>query len=326
MSRKVLVTVPFTDEQKKQLSAAGKEYGDSFIFSEDESVIDREVEDADGIIGNVSPEKLRRAGKLTWMQLNSAGADVYAKEGVVPDQAVLTCATGSYGTALSEYMVCMLLVMMKRIPQYLENQKNGIWRDEGPVTTPAGKRILVVGTGDIGMSFARRIKAFELPDHPITLAGVRRRTGSCPEPLDEIHSVDELPEQVAKADIIAVSMPGSKETYHLFDRELLLKCRRGAYLINIGRGTVLDNEALKDPEISGRFSGIYIDVCEQEPLPDNDPLFRVPNLYITPHITGTYHLDITVQNIADTAEHNYRAWHGECGFKSVVNKKTGYAY
>ncbi|MGI6108193.1 MAG: D-2-hydroxyacid dehydrogenase [Lachnospiraceae bacterium] len=325
MSRKVIVTVPFTAEQQAALAEDAGRYGDRILFTRGGSASREEILDADAVIGNVSPDILSSCGHLSWVQLNSAGAEAYVKEGALPEGTVLTCATGSYGTAISEYMVCMLLVMMKKVPLYLENQKKGVWKDEGPVTTPAGKRILIVGTGDIGLSFARRIRAFGLPDRPVRLVGIRRRADACPEPLDEIYPTEKLAEQAALADVIAVALPGTASTYHLFDREMLCRCRKGCWLMNVGRGSVVETEALLDPSVSGRFSGIYLDVCEKEPLPENDPLFSVPNLYVTPHITGSWHLDVTLENLARLARHNYQAWHGEGSFASVVNRATGYA-
>ena len=310
MAKKILVTVPFTAEQREALQQAATAYGDKMTFAE----APESLAPYDAIIGNVPAGRLSEAGKLKWLQLNSAGADAYVKPGVLPDGAVLTCATGS-----------MLLLMMKKIPAYLAHQQRGEWSDEGPVTTPAGKRILIVGTGDIGLSFARRIAAFALPDHPIQLVGVRRRASVCPEPLDEIHPLSELREQVAQADVIAVALPGTPATYHLFDADMLLAAKKGAYLMNVGRGSVIDNAALLRPEVYEHFAGIWSDVFEQEPLPAGDPLYSVPGLYVTPHITGQFHLDITLENIARIALKNYRAWHGEGAYQSRVDITTGYA-
>lgn len=325
MAYKILVTVPFTEEQKAVFREAAVGFQDEIIFTHAPKEIEEQMKSADAVIGNVSTDVLSRATKLKWLQLNSSGADKYVKPGILPEGALLTSATGSYGTALSEYMVCMLLVMMKKIPLYMNNQKEGRWKDEGPVTTPAGKRILIVGTGDIGLSFARRIRAFALPDAPITLVGVRRRAGVCPEELDEIHPISALKGEAARADVIAVSLPGTEETYHLFDKNMLLACKKGSFLINVGRGSVIENDALKDPEVYTHFSGMYFDVFEKEPLPDNDLLYHIPGLYVTPHICGDFHLDLTLQNIADIALHNYKAFHGEGEYRSVIDMSTGYA-
>ena len=333
---KIYIQAPFTKEQLSEFHALAEHYGDELFFSPKKlsmsglGVVDTgepeplPLGEADAIIGNVSAELLKKEAEkgelsLSWLQLNSSGADAYVKEGVLPEKTVLTSATGAYGTGIAEYMVCMLLNMMKRVPAYLEDQKKHLWTDEGLVTSPFGKRILIVGTGNIGMEFARRMKAFGC-----TLSGIRRRAGECPERLDEIHSLSELKEEAARADVIAVSLPGTSETYHLFDRELLLSCKEGAYLMNVGRGNVVDNEALKEPSVSGRFGGIWLDVCEKEPLPSTDALYEVPGLLLTPHITGGFHLDLTLQNIFDISMHNYRAFHGEGEYESVVDRSTGY--
>lgn len=333
---KIYIQAPFTKEQLSELRALADHYGDELFFSPKQlsmsglGIVDTgepepiALSEADAIIGNVSPALLKTEQEggslcLSWMQLNSSGADAYVKEGVLPEHTVLTSATGAYGTGIAEYMVCMLLNMMKKVPAYLEDQKKHLWTDEGLVTTPCGKRILIVGTGNIGMEFARRMKAFGA-----TLVGIRRRVGECPKELDEIHSLSELKEEVARADVIAVSLPGTAETFHLFDRELLSSCREGAYLMNVGRGNVIDNAALADPAISGRFGGIWLDVCETEPLPSGDPLYEVPGLLLTPHITGGFHLDLTLQNIFEISMHNYRAFHGEGSYESVVDRSTGY--
>jgi phosphoglycerate dehydrogenase-like enzyme len=322
--KRVLVAYHFNEEQLKALRTVADQYGDEIVFDTTQEVAPEEMTKYNAVIGNMSVDSIRSNHALEWVQLNNSGADAYAKPGVTGERTVLTSATGAYGTAISEYMVGMLLVMMKKIPAYFVNQQNQTWKDEGVVTTPAGKRILLVGVGNIGMDFARHIRAFETSEHPITLVGVRRRAGICPEGLNEVHPLDELKAEVAKADVIALSLPGTDATYHLFDKEMMAACKEGAFLMNVGRGNVIDRKALLDPAISGRFSGIWIDVAEVEPIPDQDPLFAVPNLLITPHITGGAHLDITVENIFKIVLHNYKAYHGDGEFISVVNKESGY--
>ncbi|MGN1023711.1 MAG: D-2-hydroxyacid dehydrogenase [Lachnospiraceae bacterium] len=321
----VLVTVPFPEAQKKALEKIAKTYGDHIRFVKKSEVTAEDAAQADALIGNIPPALLSGASRLSWVQLNSAGADAYTAPGILPEKTVLTCATGAYGTALSEYIVCMLLVMMKKIPGYLQDQREALWQDEGPVDSPAGKRILLVGTGDIGLSFARRIRAFEEPGYPITLSGIRHHADICPKELDEVHPVEALKEEVSRADVIVLSLPGTGKTFHLVSRDILASCKEGAYLLNAGRGSALETAALADPSISSRFAGIWLDVFEQEPLPKESPLYKVPNLYMTPHIAGGFHLSVTLEKIGKIAAENYLAFHGEGTFRSVVNRAAGYA-
>lgn len=324
-SAKVLVTVPFAGPQREKLEEVARTYGDELRFCNKSDVTEKILAQADALIGNVPPALLSGASHLSWVQLNSAGAEAYTAPGVLPDDTVLTCATGAYGTALSEYLVCMLLVMMKKIPNYLESQQACLWQDAGPVDSPAGKRMLLVGTGDIGLSFARRIRAFAEPEHPITLSGIRRHVDSCPKELDEIHPVEELRSEASRADVIVLSLPGTGETYHLVSREVLASCKEGSYLMNAGRGSALETAAFQDPAISSRFAGIWLDVFEEEPLPKESPLYQVPNLYLTPHIAGGFHLSITLEKIGEIAAANYLAFHGAGHFRSVVSRAAGYA-
>lgn len=277
------------------------------------------LQTANAVIGNLSVDQLAQCPRLEWLQLNSSGADAYVKTDKLHPGTVITTATGAYGIGIAEYMVAMLLGMMKKIPTYLANQKAAVWKDEGMVTTPTGKRVLIVGTGNIGMEFARRIRPFGAE-----VVGVRRRAGECPPELDGVYGMEQLKEQLALADVVALCLPGTAETLHLMDAEMLSACKQGAYLMNVGRGNVIPLDALLDASVTERFAGIWVDVCEIEPLPDGHPLFAVPNLLVTPHITGGFHLDLTMSQIFDICCHNLKAWLGEGEFRSVLDRSTGY--
>lgn len=315
--KKIIITGPFDDKQKAEFASLNQDV--DCLFMDKSDITFDLIAEAHALVGNIDTDLLKKQPQLEWVQLTSSGADKYAQESDIAKNAVLTTATGAYGIGIAEYMVAMLLSMMKRIPTYLENQKKGIWKDEGIVTTPYGKRVLIVGTGNIGTEFAKRMRGFGC-----TLVGVRRRTGECPEEFDEMYTMDQLKEQLAYADIIALCLPGTAETYHLFDKEVLSLCKKGAYLMNVGRGNVIPLDTFLDKEVSERFAGIWLDVCEVEPLPEKHPLFFVENVLITPHITGGFHLDLTMDNIFQIAYQNMKAWLGKGEYTSVLDRKTGY--
>lgn len=318
MAKKVLVTAEFTDDLKKNL----EEHAPSIIFefAKGSEVDEDKLSQYDALIGNVAPGILKNMTNLEWIQLNSSGADAYALPGVVPENTVLTCSTGAYGLGISEYMVAMLLNMMKKIPGYLDDQKEELWSDRGAVDSPMGRRVLLVGCGDIGLEFAKRMRAFGC-----TIVGIRNRVNICPDEIDEIYGVDKLKEEVSKADIIALSLPGTKACYHLFDKNILMACKEGSYLMNVGRGNVIDTAELTKKEIYERFAGIWLDVCETEPLPKGDALYHVPGLLLTPHITGGYHLRQTIENIYNIAVNNLDAWCGNGEYKHLVSRENGYS-
>ena len=316
--KKILVAEKtFAETRDVFLAAAGDRA--ELIFAETQDVTPDQLCGADALIGNIRPELLEQAPQLQWVQLMSSGADVYAARPALKNRFTLTTATGAYGVGIAEYMVCMLLTMMKKIPTYLDQQKAGVWRDAGEVVSPMGKRVLIVGMGNLGTEFALRMRPFGC-----TLVGIRRRPGACPAAFDELHTMAELPEELGKADVVALCLPGTPETYHLFDREMLAHCRPGAFLMNVGRGTVIPREALLDEATMARFGGVWVDVLETEPLPDNDALFGVEHLYITPHITGGWHLEETRKRIFAICAENLRRWLDGEALTRVMDWETGY--
>ena len=314
----ILIAEKTSDAVKAQLRAAAGD-GAELIFAETQRVTREQVLACDALIGNVAPALLEEAPRLQWVQLVSSGADAYAGHAPLRGAFTLTTATGAYGIGIAEYMVCMLLTMMKKVPTYLDQQKAGVWRDAGTVESPMGKRVLIVGTGNLGTEFARRMRPFGC-----TIVGIRRRAGDCPPEFDAVRTMDALEAELALADVIALCLPGTPETYHLFDREMLARCKPGAYLMNVGRGTVIPREALLDRETVSRFGGVWVDVLENEPLPDGDALFGVEKLIITPHITGGWHLDETRARIFTICAENVSRWLRGEPLQRVMDWETGY--
>ena len=314
----IQVVGTFSPEEEARLRAVASDA--EIRFCADADVTSEMLRDADILIGNPPLSMVESAEGLQWMQLLSSGADAYAGSQVLKARGlVLTTATGAYGVGIAEYMVAILLAMMKKLPGYYDLQKAAQWRDLGAVVSPRGKRVLVVGTGNLGREFAKRMRAFGCE-----LVGVRRRAGECPPEFDRVCLFAELERELPEADVVALCLPGTPETHHLFDQEMLSRCKEGAYFMNVGRGTVVPLEALCDRAITDRFAALWVDVLETEPLPDGHPLFSVPNLLITPHITGGLHLDITRENILSICEDNLRAWREGKPLRSVLDWNSGY--
>lgn len=310
--KRVLMTI--SDFQDRQIEELKGIEGLDVIVKNKHDVKKEDLQHVDAVVGNVDPLLLENIS-LEWFQAESAGVNQYLD--VIDENTKLTCATGSYGIAISEYMIAMMLNMMKRIPTYFKDQQERRWINEGHVISPIGKRILVVGTGNIGTEFAKRAKA--LGGY---IVGMRRRKEAL-ESFDEMHTIDELKKEVSKADVIAISLPASQYTYHLFNRDILEACKEQAILMNVGRGNVIDTSVLEN--VHDHFLGIWLDVLEEEPLPVDSPLWDMDNLLVTPHITGGYQLDITLENLYKIVYHNMKAYALDKEMISVVDKKWGYA-
>ncbi len=314
---KVLVVMSTRPHHRDWLNAAAPEL--ELTYCPAASLTESDVRDAEVVIGNLPPQLLPAAVKLRWLQLNTAGADAYCRPGALPAGAILTNATGAYGLALSEHMLGQLLAMMKKLYLYYDNQRRCLWHDEGPVTSVAGAVVLIVGLGDVGTAFARLVKA--MGAHVI---GVRRRPADLPPWVDEMAAIEDLDACLGRADIVAACLPGTPATRHLFDAGRFAAMKDSAYFLNIGRGFSVVTDDLAEAVRSGHLAGAAVDVTDPEPLPADHPLWQVPNLYITPHISGQNHLAATTDNIVRIAADNLAAYLAGRPLKNEVDFATGY--
>lgn len=314
---KVLVVMPVNDIHKKNLESA---VGDGeVIYKPASDVRAEDLADIDIIVGNVKPELLSKCTNLKLLQLNSAGTDGYTAEGVLPDGALLANATGSYGLAIAEHMIGALLCVMKKFDKYKMDQENHVWSDHGMVTSIYGSKTLVVGLGDIGNEFAIRMHALGS-----SVDGIRRTKAEKPEYIDNLYQMDMFYECLKQADIVATCLPGTKDTYKLFDEKAFAHMKDGAYFINVGRGNAVDTDCLYDALESGKLAGASIDVSDPEPLPADHKLWDAKNILITPHISGGYHLQATHDKIINIAVNNIRHLAKGEPFENLVDMTTGY--
>lgn len=149
------------------------------------------------------------------------------------------------------------------------------------------------------------------------ITGIKRNIKDKPEYVDKLCTMDSLYEELEKADIIVSSLPGSKSTYHLFDKEALTHVKKQPIFVNVGRGSLIDSSVLEKALKENIFSGAYIDVTDPEPLPKEDELWNLNNLIITPHVTGGYHLEETLNRIVEISATNIQKY---CEGKEIINK------
>lgn len=287
---KILVSLPVNEEQKKRITAAAKDA--EVMFAAQEEVTDDMIARAQVIFGNLPAAKLRRAAQLEWLQLNSAGADAYTQPGALPAHVKLTNAVGAYGLAVSEHMLALLFAMNRRLMEYDKNQQACLWKAMGQVKSVEGSVILVLGLGNIGGDFARKVKA--LGAYTI---GVRRNAGDCPDYVDEMHPLSKLDELLPRADAVAIALPLTEETRGLMNEERLLLMKKDALLINVGRGPIVDTGALLRIMGAGQLGGAALDVTDPEPLPADHPLWQQERVIITPHVAGSFYLPETKNRV-----------------------------
>ena len=261
----ILVAMPMQDRDRERLNRTLQ--GCKMIYTTPESVTEEEVARANVILGNVPAKLIRGSENLELIQLFSAGADPYLAPGTLAEKTVLCNATGAYGQAVSEHAFALTMMLIKKLHLYRSSQMRACWEDHGMVTSLSGATVLVVGLGDIGLAYARLVKAMGA-----TVIGVKRRGGECPEGVDELIMTEKIDEALPRADVILSVLPGTRDTEYFYTVERFRKMKDTAYFINCGRGNAVSGEVLLNALQSGQIAGAAIDVCETEPLPPESPL------------------------------------------------------
>lgn len=328
--KRALVTIPTGERHRNllQQAAPGWEFRfrgtDTLVCAPQEAlpgqpVTQEDVDWAQVILGNVPAAMLHGSPALEWLQTNSAGVEAYIQPGVLAGDTLLTNATGAYGLAIAEHMLGMLLELFKKLELYRDAQKSGAWQSQGAVKAVYGSTVLVLGMGDIGGEFAARCKALGAK-----VIGVRRSPRPCPEYADEVHLLEDLDSLLPHADVVAITLPGTDATRDLMSRERLAKMKEGAVLLNVGRGFIVDTEALCDALERGHLSGAGVDVTDPEPLPPTHRLWNIPTAVVTPHISGFYHLRETHERIVGIFLENLRHFQAGEPLRNLVDFATGY--
>ena len=279
-------------------------------------------ENTEVILGNPSRETVAAAKNLRWIQLTNAGVnDWLNREDVKSRGITLTCASGAFGQSISECVLAMILSLYKHLNLFRDNQRECLWRDAGRQMSPRGKNLLVLGAGNIGCSVAQIMKPFG-----VRAVGVRTRAGEGDELFEKYITFAELDAYLPKADIVVCALPETKQTIGLFDARRLALIPETAIIVNVGRGSLIDCNALADALNKGEIYGAGLDVTSPEPLPPEHPLWRCPNAIITPHATGGSfgHLTETEEKIYEIASGNLTRYLNGQPLQNAVNFETGY--
>ncbi len=250
------------------------------------------------------------ADSLCWVHTASAGVDRLIFDGLVDSDVALTNSRGVFDTAMAEYVLGMVLAYAKDLPTTLALQARGQWRHR-ETETVAGKVAVVVGGGPIGVAVAAMLRAVGMS---VRLVGRRARDG--------VHAADELPELLGDCDYLVLAAPLTAATLGMADAALLARLPARARLVNVGRGALVVQDDLVDALRGGRLAGAALDVFETEPLPAGHPLWTLPGVIVSPHMSGDVlgWRDALVGLFADNLA-RYRAGRP---LRNVVDKTQGY--
>lgn len=311
MKKKILSVIPMNVQQKRELESVAQ--GANILYQEMNELTKEQVQEANIILGNVPPAWIEESEQLEWLHLNSAGVEPYVVPGILNKKTLLTNSTGAYGKAVSEHMFAMLLAMQKKLHLYRDDQKQHIWGDQGEIISITDSVILILGAGNIGTHFATMAHALGA-----YVIGVKRHSGVCPDIMDELHTMEELETLLPKADVVVSFLPATEETKGLIDKRFLKKMKKGSFLLNGGRGAVVCTEDLCQVLEQGHLAGAALDVTDPEPLPRDHRIWDIPNVFLTPHVSGAYHLPETLNLVVKIAIENVKRYEKGEALKNLV--------
>jgi D-2-hydroxyacid dehydrogenase (NADP+) len=279
-----LIFIGAADADAGQFEARAREDfpGLDLYASNDRSSVFAHLDRAEALIGHhfqFDEEMLQRAQALRWIQSLTTGTDAILQLAALRAEVTVTSTRGMHGPQMSELVFLQMLSLLRNFPRMQRNQAAHRW-DRWPQPLLAGKTVVIVGVGAIAEVLAPRCKAFGMTVHGISNSGRR------PAGFDEILSRSELQRGAAAADFLVLIVPHSAQTENLIDAAVLSCMKPSAYLINVARGGVLDEEALLAALREKRLAGAALDVFRERPLPADHPLWREEKIIITPHIGG----------------------------------------
>ena len=323
MKRDICVYLEFlTEAHKRKIQAAAQQAG----FVPHFFGLDQFEEAADclqhcEVLYAHSPELLRTApASLRWYCCAYAGVDPYCKDPTLfTNPECLLTNSNVYGVTIAEHVVMVTLMLLRRMPEYEEVVRQRGWRSDLPVRSIRDGVFTVLGTGDIGSHVADRL-------HGMGAARVigLSRSGRPRPAFDETHPISRLDELLPRTEFLIMALPGTPETDHILNRRRIGLLPASACVVNVGRGSAVDQAALAEALNSGRLAGAALDVMVPEPLPREDPLWDARNLILTPHVAGNMTLGYTCEaNVAAFCEDlaNYAAGRPLAG---LVDRARGY--
>jgi phosphoglycerate dehydrogenase-like enzyme len=283
-----------------------------------------EIADADIYIGaSLRPEQFQQAKKLRWIHSPSTAVHHLLFPEVAASDVVLTNGRTIHGMVVAEQAMALMLALARRLPSAMRYQQQHTWGqgamcEESPMPRElAGATLLLLGAGSIGREVVPRARAFGM-----RIVVVRENVQKGAEGGDEVHTLAELDRLLPRADFVLLTAPVLASTRGLFDRERLSRMKPEAYLVNVGRGALIDEAALVECLQKKQIAGAALDVFVTEPLPSDSALWSLENLIITPH-TAALAKNLWDRHYALIAD-NLRRYLADQPLRNTVNKEKGY--
>ena len=270
----------FTKEQLDRACSVAGEYKIVTVKSED--VTEEQIKSAEIIFGWPNVDILKNAPYLKWLHLPSAGADRYTDKNIYANRnTILTTSTGTFGKPMAEHAVSLILAFYRNLHLHVRNGMAARWERFGNTRDFFGSTVGIIGLGDIGGETAKRCKALGAK-----VIAVKRHVSEKPEYVDELYSEQDINILLENSDAIVMALPNTVHTKGFLSSERINRMKKNAFIVNLGRGSSIDQNALINALKENKIAGAGLDVTDPEPLPKDSPLWYLPNVIITSHTSG----------------------------------------
>ncbi len=245
----------------------------------------------------ISDHLIKKASRLKWIQAMTTGVDYIIHLPSLSKEVLITSARGIHGPQMSEMAFLLMLALNRNFPQIIRNQDQRVW-ERWPGKLLYQKKVGILGVGVIGEEIARKCKAFGMTVFGIDI--VKRKVDA----VDYFYGPEELLQVIQEVDYFIIVAPNTPQTQKLVGAKVFSSIKPTAFLISIGRGEIVDEEALIHALKTGQIAGAALDTFWTEPLPKDHPLWEIKNVIITPHVGGLS--DIYVEQVLPIFEENLR--------------------
>jgi len=323
---KILIATKLNEEQLNRIRAAAD--GCEVVVAPSREALLQQAEDADVLLEGINPEVFRRAQRLKWVQVSSAGVDGILTPEFVESDVILTSAKGYVGPHLAEQAFANLLALTRGVAKAVRDRTWAVkWDIRNAAWELTGLTMGIVGLGGTGREVAVRAAAFGMRNIAVDPEDVPKP--DCVESLWKLtfptrpaEPDDPLGRLLEQSDVVCICAPLTHETRGIFNLDAFKRMKRTAILVNVTRGQIMDDEGLVTALRDGLIAGAALDVTPIEPLPPEHPLWTMPNVVITPHVAGAS--PMRVDRLVDLFVENLRRFLKGEELLSVIDKRKGY--
>lgn len=308
---KIISVKPLNEVCTKYLSSLGE-----FNVIERSLISEKDVKDAQIIIGNIQPHLLDCCEQLKYLQLESAGNENYLP--YYRSDFIMCNASGTFGESIAEHLLMGTLMLFRNMDTYMKQQMIHEYKPKHQVRLIQGSTFLIYGTGDIGQSFAKKVK--QLGGHTI---GIKREVCDV-DYFDEVYTASKVKGILANVDVIAFCLPKSNKTTHIFTKQHMDAVKQDTIILNVGRSNAVDQNLIVEYLNNNKIGGAMLDVFDEEPIDKDSMLWDAKRLLITPHVSGTFANDFMYEQFYRIVEHNIKAYMNGKELMNVVSHSEGY--